>query len=195
MWTHLCLVPVALITQPKTIWCPKINPPFYIHLLVKINIPQNCQLVIVSPDQGIVLSTNYSRLNLNFFSQPPLSQSMKPLATSINVRPNMHRNPTQPPRHTDAHAGANSITIGVYTKPNWHATTEPGFITANKNSFHSGSKPQWQFTTEPGFVTRTKAKPSSFKPKPKPTKKPIQNTTKYGNKGSTTKTTTKRFVL
>ncbi|XP_044262847.1 serine proteinase stubble isoform X1 [Tribolium madens] len=135
-------------------------------------------------------------------SHSHLSQSTKPpnrpvthtLAASVNVRPNLSsRNPTQPPRHTDALSGANSIAIGVYTKPGWQSTTEPGFITShNQNSIQSGSKPQWQVTTEPAFVTRVKAKPSSYKPKPKPTKKPIQNTTKVGSKGTTTKATTKR---
>ncbi|CAH0559163.1 unnamed protein product [Brassicogethes aeneus] len=105
----------------------------------------------------------------------------------------------QPPRHsirpmsTDALAVASSINIGTYTKPGWQSTTEPGFITSlNHNSIQNEQKPnaQWQFTTEPGFVTRVKAKPTSFRPKPKPTKKPIQistikNTTKFNAKNTT----------
>ncbi|XP_049821198.1 serine proteinase stubble [Aethina tumida] len=127
-------------------------------------------------------------------SQSQLSQSTRTpsVAASVNVRPSSSsRLPTQPPRHsllpmsTDAFSVANSISIGHYTKPGWQSTTEPGFITSlHHNAIQTGVKTtQWQFTTEPGYVTRVKAKPSSFKPKPKPTKKPIQvvggkNTTK-----------------
>ncbi|XP_068911889.1 serine proteinase stubble isoform X1 [Tenebrio molitor] len=140
--------------------------------------------------------TSHSHLSQSTKPQnrPPTPPPGHTVAASVHVRPNLSsRNPTQPPRHTDALSGANSISIGVYTKPGWQSTTEPGFITShNQNSLQSGSKPQWQFTTEPAFVTRVKAKPSSFKPKPKPTKKPIQVTTKHGSKGTTTKATTKR---
>ncbi|XP_018563896.1 serine proteinase stubble-like, partial [Anoplophora glabripennis] len=129
----------------------------------------------------------------------PHGSSAQTVAASMNVRPgSSSRLPTQPPRHsirpmsTDAFAMANSISIGHYTKPGWQSTTEPGFITSlNHNSMQHGDKPstQWQYTTEPGFVTRVK-KPSSFKPKNKPTKKPVSNTTKFATK-STRPTTTK----
>ncbi|KAJ8982467.1 hypothetical protein NQ317_000425 [Molorchus minor] len=135
-----------------------------------------------------------------------LNLSSQTAAASINVRPgSSSRLPTLPPRHsirpmsTDAFEISNSISVH-YTKPGWQSTTEPGFITSlNHNSIQHGNKPssQWQFTTEPGFVTRVK-KPTSYKPKNKPTKKPVQsstnkNATKYAAK-PTRSTTTKRPI-
>lgn len=85
-----------------------------------------------------------------------------------------------------------SNSIAVYTKPGWQSSTEPGFITSlDHNSIHHEDKSQWQYTTESGIVTRIK-KPSSNKPKNKPTKKPVPSTTnkhitKYGVKSTTTK--------
>lgn len=144
--------------------------------------------------------------------RPPSSSAIhsQTLSASMNIRPNSSsRQPTElPPTRNSARPGAaamstdavsaaaNSILVGTYTKPGWQSTTEPGFITSHNSITNNyGSKPPqpWQFTTEPNFVTRVKAKPnaSSFKPKPKPTKKPILYTTKYGTK-TTKGTTTKR---
>lgn len=102
---------------------------------------------------------------------------------------------------TDSISLTNSLT--VFTKPGWQSTTEPSFITHNHNHNHESHNIiphedkaqtlQWQYTTESGYVTRIK-KPSSFKPKNKPTKKPLPSTTnKYATKyGVVKSTTTKR---
>ncbi|CAH2009148.1 unnamed protein product [Acanthoscelides obtectus] len=134
-----------------------------------------------------------------------------PGAPSAGERPEFSsRIPTQPPhRHssrpasgmsTDSFVLTNSLI--VYTKPGWQSTTEPAFITNNKHHTDKHSdRPTSQFfsvTTEPppAFVTKVK-KPTSYKPKNKPTKKPVQGTTnkystKYGAKSTPRPTTTKR---
>ncbi|KAK5649734.1 hypothetical protein RI129_000763 [Pyrocoelia pectoralis] len=123
-----------------------------------------------SHSRPLNIATSRPSLHLNFHSNSDASTLKRP---------------TQPPRHsilpisTDSFSAVN-FSLAFSTNTGWQVTTEPNFITGhNKNSSHQASKPNalnWHVTTEPGFITKHKNKPS-YKPKPKPTKKPVQVTT------------------
>nr|CAH7762362.1 unnamed protein product [Callosobruchus chinensis] len=157
-------------------------------------------------------STTKPRPTSSSSSRPYVTTPKTPhAAPSVGERPEFSsRVPTQPPhRHSSRPASAMSTdsfvltnSLIVYTKPGWQSTTEPAFITNNKQHTDKLSdRPTSQFfsvTTEapPAFVTKVK-KPTSYKPKNKPTKKPVQGTTnkystKYGVKSTSRPTTTKR---
>lgn len=132
-----------------------------------------------------------------FFSRPAPQRPITSRPSSTPAKPVTIYRPqsTQPPRYTQStsqdrvssHHGKQPSTIGGNSLGN----------VPSPNSIPSGGKPsqlahvaaaQWHPTTEPGFVTRLKNKPTSGKPKPKPTKKPWNSTTQRGNSKLTTTT-------
>ncbi|KAB0803441.1 hypothetical protein PPYR_00411, partial [Photinus pyralis] len=141
-----------------------------------------------SHSRPLNVATSRPSLHLNFHSNSEDANTFK--------------RPTQPPRHSILPVGLDTfspvnLSMAFSTHVGWQITTEPNFITGHKNSSYQAYKPNslsWHVTTEPGFVTKNKNK-ASYKPKPKPSKKPVQFTTsknpvKFSSKP--TRTTTLR---